>query len=217
MKLESWDSLRLTDLHIAQQHVDADSAQAAGTGRGQRADHAGKATLRLRWRAPDGQTRSDLATSASCKAGDNTLSIPLTIDHPQRWWPVGYGKPNLYAFHAEVLMDGKVLAEADRDTGLRSVELRRDKDRWGRSFAFVVNGVPIFAKGANLIPFDSFPSRVTDAQMRQVLGSARDANMNMLRVWGGGYLPGRRVLRDGRPHGPDGLAGLHVRRRHPAV
>jgi beta-mannosidase len=185
VKLESWDTLRLTDLHIAQQHIDADNAKLQARFAIE-ADHAGKATLRLRWRAPDGHT-GQATSDVQLAPGGNTLSVPLTISQPQRWWPVGYGKPNLYAFHAEVVMDGKVLAEADRTTGLRSVELRRDKDRWGRSFAFVVNGVPIFAKGANLIPFDSFPSRVTDAQMRRVLGSARDAHMNMLRVWGGGY------------------------------
>ncbi|HUZ04916.1 MAG TPA: glycoside hydrolase family 2 protein, partial [Acidobacteriaceae bacterium] len=60
-------------------------------------------------------------------------------------------------------------------------------DKWGRSFTFVVNGIPIFAKGANVIPLDSFPARVTEDQMRTLLASARDANMNMLRVWGGGY------------------------------
>ena len=70
---------------------------------------------------------------------------------------------------------------------MRGVELRRDKDQWGRGFAFVVNGVPIFAKGANLIPFDSFPNRVTPERMAQILRSARDANMNMLRRWGGGH------------------------------
>lgn len=186
--LESWDTLRLTDLHIAQQHVDADSARLLAQ-LAVSADHAGKATLRLRWRALDGR-RGEASADVALQSGENALSVPLTIEHPQRWWPVGYGKPDLYTFHADVLLGGRVLAKADRETGLRSVELRREKDHWGRSFALVVNGVPIFAKGANLIPFDSFPSRVTDAQMRQALGSARDANMNMLRVWGGGtYLP----------------------------
>src|SRR6185437_5499239 len=66
-------------------------------------------------------------------------------------------------------------------------ELRRQKDRWGKSFEFVVNGVPIFAKGANFIPPDIFPTRVASARLRQLIESARDANMNMLRVWGGGY------------------------------
>ena len=59
--------------------------------------------------------------------------------------------------------------------------------KWGRSFEFVVNGIPVFAKGADVIPFDSFPDRVTTADYRRILESARDANMNMIRHWGGGY------------------------------
>ena len=72
--------------------------------------------------------------------------------------------------------------------GLRTVELRREEDRkGGQGFAFVINGVEIFAKGANVIPLDAFPARVDAARLRQVLTAARDANMNMLRNWGGGY------------------------------
>jgi len=185
VRLETWDDLRLADVHIAQQHVDADVAQLLAQF-DIHADHAGKAQLRLAWSAPDG-SRRNVMQEASLEAGDNRLDLPLRIERPQRWWPAGYGAPNLYHFHAEVVVAGKVVASIERDTGLRSVELRRQRDRWGRSFAFVVNGVPVFAKGANLIPFDSFPERVTEARMRQVLQSARNANMNMLRVWGGGY------------------------------
>jgi beta-mannosidase len=72
-------------------------------------------------------------------------------------------------------------------TGLRSMVLRRDYDQWGRSFEFVVNGVPIFAKGSDVIPFDSFPSRVTTQMYRQVLQAAHDTHMNIIRQWGGGY------------------------------
>jgi beta-mannosidase len=72
-------------------------------------------------------------------------------------------------------------------TGLRSVELRREVDKWGRSFEFVVNGIPVFVKGADVIPFDSFPNRVTPQMYRRILKSATDANMNMIRAWGGGY------------------------------
>jgi beta-mannosidase len=183
--LESWDDLRFADFHVAQQHVDADVAQLQAQF-GIHADRAGKAQLQLTWIAPDG-TRHDVNQQASLSAGDNQVALPLRIDHPQRWWPVGYGEPNLYHFHATVVADDKAIASIDRDTGLRSVELRRQRDRWGRGFEFVVNGVPIFAKGANLIPFDSFPERVTDARMLQILQSARDANMNMLRMWGGGH------------------------------
>ena len=72
-------------------------------------------------------------------------------------------------------------------TGLRSIVLDRHLDKWGRCFEFVVNGIPVFAKGADVIPFDSFPNRVTTADYRRILQSARDANMNMIRHWGGGY------------------------------
>ncbi len=76
--------------------------------------------------------------------------------------------------------------------GLRTVELRQEADAWGRSFTFVVNGVPIFAKGANWIPADSFPTRVTGEQLERLLASAAAANQNMLRVWGGGYYEDER-------------------------
>ena len=65
--------------------------------------------------------------------------------------------------------------------------LHRQLDKWGRSFELIVNGIPVFAKGADVIPFDSFPNRVTTADYRRILESARDANMNMIRHWGGGY------------------------------
>src|SRR6185369_9219109 len=68
----------------------------------------------------------------------------------------------------------------------RTLELRQQPDEAGKSFTFFINGVPVFAKGANWIPADSFPTRITKAKYRQLVSSARDANMNMLRVWGGG-------------------------------
>ena len=72
-------------------------------------------------------------------------------------------------------------------TGLRSVELRQDADQWGRSFEFVVNGIPIFAKGADVVPLDKFPNATTVERTRAILQSVKDANMNMIRIWGGGY------------------------------
>ena len=185
VELESWDTMRLADFHIAQKSVTADVAKLDAQ-LDVDADAVMTAHVALSWRAPDGSTQS-LQRDVELKAGGNAIAIPLAIAHPQRWWPVGYGKPNLYDFHVEVTAGNKVLASADRETGLRSVELRRRKDQWGRGFEFVVNGVPIFAKGANFIPPDIFPTRVRPARFRQLLESARDANMNMLRIWGGGY------------------------------
>lgn len=119
--------------------------------------------------------------------GINHIAFPLNIEKPALWYPAGYGEQTMYRFRVG-LSDGIYLLDSKEvHTGLRSVKLQRHKDKWGISFAFVVNGIPVFAKGANVIPMDSFPTSVTDAQMVRVLQSARDANMNMIRVWGGGY------------------------------
>jgi beta-mannosidase len=185
VKLESRGALRLADFHVAQQSVTADVAKLDAQ-LDIDSDVATSAHVALRWRAPDGGTRS-LQHEVELKAGDNHVAIPLEITHPQRWWPVGYGKPDMYDFHVDVAVGGKTLASDDEETGLRSVELRRRKHQWGKSFEFIVNGVPVFAKGANFIPPDIFPTRVTPERLRQLLESARDANMNMLRIWGGGY------------------------------
>ena len=83
--------------------------------------------------------------------------------------------------------DGRVLDSRTLLTGLRSLELRREPDASGKSFTFVINGIPIFAKGANFVPLDSFPPDVTPERRFKVLTAAHDVHMNMLRVWGGGY------------------------------
>jgi beta-mannosidase len=187
VRLQAWDDLRLADFHVAQQSVTADAAMVEGQVE-LRADTAGTARVDIAWTAPNG-AKGHAEREVALSRGENHVSVPLTIDHPQRWWPVGYGDANLYRFEATVVHGDTRLA-AMQETGLREVRLQRDKDTWGRGFAFVVNGVPIYAKGANLIPFDSFPTRVTTERMQAILQSARDANMNMLRMWGGGtYQP----------------------------
>jgi beta-mannosidase len=120
-------------------------------------------------------------------AGINHVSFPVRIARPKLWYPVGYGAQNRYRFSAQVRIGPDVAAHAETKTGLRSVELRRVSDQWGKSFEFVVNGISVFAKGADVIPFDSFPNRVTPEIHRGILQSARDAHMNMVREWGGGY------------------------------
>jgi len=116
----------------------------------------------------------------------NRFPINITIPHPRLWWPNGLGAHPLYTFRARLLINGKLVDEASSRTGLRSLELRQQRDDAGESFTFVINGVPVFAKGGNWIPADSFPSRITKEKYRQLLESVRDTSMNMLRVWGGG-------------------------------
>ena len=183
--LETWDTARIDAMHVMQSSVTADAAlldvqvrvvASAGT----------KATVSVTYTAPGDRRTSIPEVSAQLVPGENTVHVPVVIAHPERWWPVGYGAQNLYQFSAKVKVVKETLT-AERTTGLRSVRLLREKDQWGKSFGFEVNGVPIFAKGADVIPFDSFPDRVTPEKHRQILESARDANMNMVRLWGGGY------------------------------
>ena len=117
----------------------------------------------------------------------NRISVPIHIANPKLWYPLGYGAQDRYRFAATVRIGRDVAADASLKTGLRSIELRREVTKTGKSFEFVVNGIPVFAKGADVIPFDSFPNRVTPEIHRQILEAARDAHMNMVREWGGGY------------------------------
>ncbi len=118
----------------------------------------------------------------SVERGQNLLTFRLTVTGVQRWWPAGHGKAVLYPLTVTI---GE--QTATRRIGFRTLEVKTIEDaEGGRSMTFSVNGVDIFAKGANWIPFDAFPSRLTDDRYEQLLQAAVDANMNMLRVWGGG-------------------------------
>ncbi len=119
--------------------------------------------------------------------GKNHL-LEILIKNPKLWWPNGMGAQPLYDVTVELRdEDGHLLDSVSRRIGLRTLELRRRKDRWGQSFEFVVNGRPFFAKGADWIPADTFAPRVDENLYRRLLHSAADAHMNMLRVWGGGF------------------------------
>jgi beta-mannosidase len=201
VRLEMWDSARVESFHVQQRVITRDVAEVAAELEVE-ASTAQSATVTVEYselgrelpRPTQKKGRTGHpgfeATSATqtvqLDSGMNHVSIPLRIVSPKLWYPSGYGAQNRYRFSATITVNKSAVASADITTGLRSVELRRAPDQWGRSFTFVVNGVPVFAKGANMIPFDSFPSRVTRARYREILEAARDANMNMVREWGGG-------------------------------
>ncbi|CAN7325576.1 beta-mannosidase [Massilia sp. LjRoot122] len=184
--LQGWDAVRADDLQLRQDRVDAARADLVAIATLD-AVRAGTFALRLWQTAPDGKRRLAAQRRADLRAGANRIDLPVHVDQPQRWFPNGYGAQPLYRYELEVGAGRATVARIAARTGLRSVALRRDPDGQGSSFYFVVNGIPVFAKGANSIPFDMFQPRVSKAQLRRVLTSARDANMNMLRSWGGGY------------------------------
>jgi len=186
IRLETWDALRIENFHIHQRSITAGLANVDAELEIE-ASRPISATLTLTHDEMSGPQTSDGTQTLQLNAGMNHLSFPLRITSPKLWYPVGYGPQNRYRFAASVRVGRDVAAHTETKTGLRSVELRRVPDQWGKSFEFVVNGISVFGKGADVIPFDSFPNRVTPEIHRNILLAARDAHMNMVREWGGGY------------------------------
>jgi len=184
--LESWNAARIDNLQLRQDRVEEAAADIMAIASLDAARDGGF-DLRLWQTAPDGKRTLAAQLRTELHAGANRIELPLHIDRPQRWFPNGYGAQPLYRYELEVADGRTVIAKSGTRTGLRSIELRREPDDKGKTFYFAVNGIPVFAKGANSIPFDMFQPRVSKAQLRRVLQSARDANMNFLRSWGGGY------------------------------
>ncbi|WP_102408626.1 beta-mannosidase [Parabacteroides bouchesdurhonensis] len=146
------------------------------------ADKEGEATLTIK---ADG-VKTVWTKKAQVKKGTNLIETELTVNNPKLWWSNGLGEPHLYPFTASINMDGKVADTKTIHLGLRSLKVINKPDKDGHSFYFELNGVPVFAKGANYIPQDNFLPRVTPEQYEKTILDAVNANMNMLRVWGGG-------------------------------
>ena len=184
--IEAWDKARIADFAVRQRdisksvaHIDAEvDVEAAADG---------PAQLAVQFTAPGSTAPVTLNRTVALHAGSNLVDVPVEISQPKLWWPAGYGDQPLYEFSTHISIAGHEADNRATKSGLRSIVLDRHPDQWGRSFQLVVNGIPIFAKGADVIPFDSFANRVTTANYRRILESARDANMNMIRHWGGGY------------------------------
>lgn len=121
----------------------------------------------------------------SINKGQNQINQSFILPNPKLWWPNGSGDAYLYHFKLKCTSENSTW-EKEFQLGFRTIELERKPDSIGESFTFLVNGIPIYIKGANYIPQDAFPSRVQIEDYQQTLQMAKEANMNMLRVWGGG-------------------------------
>ena len=114
----------------------------------------------------------------------------ILIEKPMLWWPRGYGEQNLYTISVDLQKaDGTIADNWTRKIGLRTITMDRTKDQWGERFATCVNGVNIFAMGADYIPEDHLLGRITRQTTKTLLEKAVFANFNTIRVWGGGYYP----------------------------
>ncbi len=184
IRLEAWDNTRISNFAVRQLDVTSKSAHILAQVEVTAVVDT-QATIKVNYQAAGRELTA--IQNTELHPGINYVDIPVTLDHPKLWYPAGYGSQPMYVFHANVAVGGVTQDASLARTGIRSVVLRREPDQWGRSFEFVVNGIPIFVKGANVVPFDSFSNRVKPEQIRYILQSAKDANMNMIRIWGGGY------------------------------
>ncbi len=118
--------------------------------------------------------------------GLNQILLSHQINHPKLWWTHNLGKQHVYNYSFVLGLSNKKLDSIPLCFGLRNIEWVQEKDEKGKSFFMKLNGIPIFAKGANYIPEDNFLPRVSLAKTKQLIKNAKSANINMLRVWGGG-------------------------------
>jgi beta-mannosidase len=185
IRLEGYSGGRLAEVHLRQDHSGEKVAVEVRVA----VQRWGKEPLAavVRITAPDGGIfEKEMAITAQ---DEGIVKVP--IPKPELWWPNGYGGQPLYQVEVSLLRrDVPKARPLDRHrykVGLRTIELRQKEDQWGRSFVFVVNGRPIFVKGSNWIPADSFPTRITGEHLEGLIRSAAEMHQNMLRVWGGGF------------------------------
>ncbi len=178
IRLEGRRAARLDDVHLRQQHRRGQVTLSA-TVSVERWQNK-PLTTALRVAGPDG-----MELKAEAPVSDEPLQV--VIAKPQLWWPNGYGPQPLYQVEVTLKAGDQVCDRRTYQVGLRTLELRQQDDEWGKSFTFVVNGVPIFAKGADWIPADSCPTRLSDEHLEGLIRSAAETYQNMLRVWGGGF------------------------------
>lgn len=154
----------------------------------------GRVTLKIHThltRLTDGPTE----TSVSVTAPDGTVltgagaCCEIEIASPQLWWPAGYGEQPLYKVDVTLSSGGAALDSWHKRIGLRTMTVTREKRDYGETFSHCVNGVDVFAMGMDYIPEDNLLPRVTPERTRRLLEDARAANVNTIRVWGGGYYP----------------------------
>ncbi len=170
------DTARIRDVLVKQFHEDGRAALEIDTHITRLTD--APAEVRVSVTAPDGTVLTGVGET--CR---------IEVPDPRLWWPAGYGGQPLYRVEAELVSGGTRLDVWSRRIGLRTMTVSRVKSEHGESFSHCVNGVDVFAMGMDYIPEDNLLPRVTPERTRRLLEDARAANVNTIRVWGGGYYP----------------------------
>lgn len=178
--LETWNGPKISDVQVIQNKVDASKADLTLIAEiiADNDDDNAKVDFKA-----DGNTLA--SKTVALKKGLNRVEVATQVKKPRLWWPNGLGEPYLYDFTTTVSSDG-ASDSSSQEIGLRSIKLHNDKDQYGHNLYFEVNGKPVFMKGVDMVPLDNFLPRITREKYEKHVLDAKNVNMNMIRVWGGG-------------------------------
>lgn len=198
VRLEHYEAARLQDVHV-QTKINwigkTDKPKSAVLSVGLTADvWAGASSYKLTLLDAAGKSVAQAESRVNPKAKS---AVKMTIEKPELWQPAGWGKPYLYKLRTELLdAKGKVVDSQERQVGFREVQFVNKPDAHGTSFYFIVNKHNIFARGANYIPGENILTKRTDAYFKGLFDDIEFANMNMIRVWGGGVYEDERFYNE---------------------
>lgn len=179
--LEAWNDIKIEDVHVLQKEVTSGYANLSSELEILSTQDIKDAMISV---TADGNVVS--SKCVDMKKGVNKFSLDYRIIKPRLWWSNGLGEPYLYKFTTSVTLKNGNSDSIHNNIGIRSLKMVTNKDKNGTSLYFELNGKPVFMKGANFIPCDNFLPRITDKEYEKTISDAQNANMNMLRVWGGG-------------------------------
>ena len=177
IELLCWDICNITDLYITQDNL---------------TDSIANLTLNIELESLSKKnititTYNGICDNFKLKKGENQIALKINIINPELWWPRGYGKQKIYKIPIIISDENGIIHKKNEQIGLRNIKLiTKDNNGNNSGFSFLINDKFIFMKGANYIPQDNLQNRVTNKKYEQILKDVMDANMNMLRVWGGG-------------------------------
>ncbi len=207
VQLLGWNDVRILDVHVKQEILTKEGVPVGEAEDGSRAAREGRVLAYLTVEVITEGTAGETQLTLTAPDGQTWSFQPgerFEVPSPALWWPNGLGGQPLYTLQAAVCSpaDSSVSEEdGSKNTGawaedikeirigLRSASVLRKKDRWGETFAAMVNGQPFFSMGADYIPEDNILSRRSRERTKVLLESCRDAHFNAIRVWGGGFYP----------------------------
>ena len=178
--MEGWDDFKINNVQVIQKNVSKENAEINSV---INVISDSEVSTAVKVNVDGSEYIND---NFQLKKGLNKIPVNFKIHKPDLWWTNGLGSHYLYNFNFIVQSENNIADSANLKIGIRSLEVVRKKDSLGRSFYIKLNGYPVFMKGANYIPQDNFQNLVTEKRYEDIIKSAADANLNLLRVWGGG-------------------------------